>query len=225
MTSKTLVLLGVTRHYLSHINKFQYAQTIGFITMTISSNNSNSNKNTTTNKAYLKQFLSSFRIEDKDVPFALGGIGMAGYLGFSDPALLVTLLMSIVIAGSLYFLSACLSSISKKLQFRISIWHLLTVICGLTFALNAYEPSHALFLSGLETGVTDLLGDDASVTDAQIATLFTFIRIALVLVSLGGGFAAWQQQQQGQSMTPIIMFVGGLFGIVLAIDIMTAVVL
>ena len=194
--------------------------------MTISSHNSNFGKNTTTKKLYSKQFLSSFRIEDKDVFFAVGGIGMACYLGFTDPALLVTLLMSIVIAGSLYFLSACLPFISKKLQFRISIWHLLTVVCGLTFVFSPYEPAHALFLTGLEEAIDGLVasGGVGSVSTAQIDTLFTFIRIALILVGIGGGFAAWQQQQQGQSMTPIIMFVGGLFGIVLAIDIMTAVI-
>ncbi|MEN9520255.1 MAG: hypothetical protein RLZZ381_2843 [Cyanobacteriota bacterium] len=190
--------------------------------MTISYNpNSNNPK-----KPYLKQFLSSFRIEDKDLPFALGGIGMLVYLGITDPALIVTLLMSIILAGSLYFLSACLPLISKKLKFRVSVWHLLTVICGLTFALSAYEPSHALFLTGLENAIGTLVAQNGvgSISTTQIATLFTFIRIALILVAIGGGFAAWQQQQQGQSMTPIIMFVGGLFGIVLAIDIMTAVI-
>jgi hypothetical protein len=190
--------------------------------MTISYNpNSNNPK-----KPYLKQFLSSFRIEDKDLPFALGGIGMLVYLGITDPALIVTLLMSIVLAGSLYFLAACLPFISKKLKFRVSVWHLLTVICGLTFALSAYEPSHALFLTGLEDAIGTLVAQNGvgSISTTQIATLFTFIRIALILVAIGGGFAAWQQQQQGQSMTPIIMFVGGLFGIVLAIDIMTAVI-
>jgi hypothetical protein len=190
--------------------------------MTISYNpNSNNPK-----KPYLKQFLSSFRIEDKDLPFALGGIGMLVYLGITDPALIVTLLMSIILAGSLYFLAACLPFISKKLKFRVSVWHLLTVICGLTFALSAYEPSHALFLTGLEDAIGTLVAQNGvgSISTTQIATLFTFIRIALILVAIGGGFAAWQQQQQGQSMTPIIMFVGGLFGIVLAIDIMTAVI-
>jgi hypothetical protein len=190
--------------------------------MTISYNpNSNNLK-----KPYLKQFLSSFRIEDKDLPFALGGIGMLVYLGITDPALIVTLLMSIILAGSLYFLAACLPFISKKLKFRVSVWHLLTVICGLTFALSAYEPSHALFLTGLEDAIGTLVAQNGvgSISTTQIATLFTFIRIALILVAIGGGFAAWQQQQQGQSMTPIIMFVGGLFGIVLAIDIMTAVI-
>lgn len=190
--------------------------------MTISYNPNSNN----TKKPYLKQFLSSFRIEDKDLPFALGGIGMLVYLGISDPALIVTLLMSIVLAGSLYFLAACLPLISKKLKFRVSVWHLLTVICGLTFALSAYEPSHALFLTGLEDAIGTLVAQNGvgSISTTQIATLFTFIRIALILVAIGGGFAAWQQQQQGQSMTPIIMFVGGLFGIVLAIDIMTAVI-
>jgi hypothetical protein len=186
--------------------------------MTISYNpNSNNPK-----KPYLKQFLSNFRIEDKDLPFALGGIGMLVYLGITDPALIVTLLMSIALAGSLYFLAACLPLISKKLKFRVSVWHLLTVICGLTFALSAYEPSHALFLTGLEDAIGTLVAQNGvgSISTTQIATLFTFIRIALILVAIGGGFAAWQQQQQGQSMTPIIMFVGGLFGIVLAIDIM-----
>ncbi len=177
-------------------------------------------------KPYSKQFLSSFRIEEKDLIFVIGGIGMAIYLAVTDLALLATILGSFAIAGSLYFISACLPLVSKNLNFRISIWHLLTVVCGLTLAFSAWQPSHALFLTGLETAIDGLVtsGGVGSISTAQIDTLFTFIRIALILVGLGGGFAAWQQQQQGQSMTPIIMFVGGLFGIVLAIDIMTAVI-
>ncbi|WP_156114246.1 hypothetical protein [Myxosarcina sp. GI1] len=179
-----------------------------------------------TKKPYSKQFLSSFRIEEKDLIFVVGGIGMAIYLAVTDLALLVTILASFAVAGSLYFISACLPLVSKKLNFRISIWHLLTVVCGLTLAFSAWQPSHALFLTGLEEAIDGLVasGGVGSISTAQIDTLFTFIRIALILVGLGGGFAAWQQQQQGQSMTPIIMFVGGLFGIVLAIDIMTAVI-
>ena len=183
------------------------------------------NKNTN-KKPYSRQFLSSFRIEEKDLIFVIGGIGMAIYLAVTDLALLATILSSFAIAGSLYFISACLPLVSKNLNFRISIWHLLTVVCGLTLAFSSWQPSHALFLTGLETAIDGLVtsGGVGSISTAQIDTLFTFIRIALILVGLGGGFAAWQQQQQGQSMTPIIMFVGGLFGIVLAIDIMTAVI-
>ena len=179
-----------------------------------------------TKKPYSKQFLSSFCIEEKDLIFVVGGIGMAIYLAVTDLALLVTILASFAVAGSLYFISACLPLVSKKLNFRISIWHLLTVVCGLTLVFSSFEPSHALFLTGLEEAIDGLVasGGVGSVSTAQIDTLFTFIRVALILVGLGGGFAAWQQQQQGQSMTPIIMFVGGLFGIVLAIDIMTAVI-
>ena len=177
-------------------------------------------------KLYSKKLMSNFRIEENDLIFVIGGTGMAIYLAVTDLALLITILGSFAIAGSLYFISACLPLVSKKLNFRISIWHLLTVVCGLTLAFSSFEPSHALFLTGLEDAVNDLVtnGGVGSISAAQIATLFTFVRIALVLVGIGGGFAAWQQQQQGQSMTPIIMFVGGLFGIVLAIDIMTAVI-
>ena len=183
------------------------------------------NKNTA-KKPYSKQFFSSFRIEEKDLIFVVGGIGMAIYLTVTDLALLVTILSSFAVAGSLYFISACLPLVSKKLNFRISIWHLLTVACGLTLTFSSFEPSHALFLTGLETAIDGLVtsGGVSSISTTQIDTLFTFIRITLVLVGVAGGFAAWQQQQQGQSMTPIIMFVGGLFGIVLAIDIMTAVI-
>ena len=192
--------------------------------MTISSQPRN-NKNTT-QKPYSKQLLSSFRIEEKDLFFAIGGMGMALYLAITDLVLFATILGSFAIAGSLYFICASLPLISKKLNFRVSIWHVLTLGCGLTLALGSWQPSHALFLTGLETAVNGLVtnGGVGSISAAQIATLFTFVRIALVLVGIGGGFAAWQQQQQGQSMTPIIMFVGGLFGIVLAIDIMTAVI-
>ncbi|MGB5636314.1 MAG: hypothetical protein WBM86_26535 [Waterburya sp.] len=185
-----------------------------------------SSKNPNSRKPYSKQFFSSFRIDSQDLAFAVAGISMAAYLGFTDLVLLMTILMSLAIAGSLYFITACLPIVSKKLNFKISIWHVLTVVCGLTLALGSWQPAHALFLSGLEAAVNGLVtsGGVGSISAAQIATLFTFVRIALVLVGIGGGFAAWQQQQQGQSMTPIIMFVGGLFGIVLAIDIMTAVI-
>ena len=177
-------------------------------------------------KLYSKQFLSSFRIESKDLPFVAVGIAGSIYLAVTDLILLVTILSSFLVAGSIYFISACLPLVSKKLNLRISIWHILTIVFGLTIAFSAWQPSHALFLTGLQTAIDGLVtsGGVGSISTTQIATLFTFVRISLVLVGLGGGFAAWQQQQQGQSMTPIIMFVGGLFGIVLAIDILTAVI-
>ena len=75
---------------------------------------------------------------------------MAIYLAVTDLALLVTILCSFAVAGSLYFISACLPLVSKKLNFRIFIWHLLTVVCSLTLAFSSFEPSHALFLTGLE---------------------------------------------------------------------------
>ncbi len=185
-----------------------------------------SSKNQNSRKPYSRQFFSSFRIDSQNLAFAVAGISMIAYLGFTDLILLITILMSFAVAGSIYFIAACLPLVSKKFNFRISIWHILTVVCGLTLAFSSWQPAHALFLTGLETAINGLVanGGVGSISAAQIATLFTFVRIALVLVGVGGGFAAWQQQQQGQSMTPIIMFVGGLFGIVLAIDIMTAVI-
>jgi hypothetical protein len=194
--------------------------------MTISYQSETPRTQNTSKKPYSKTLLSNFRIEEQDLLFVIAGIAMAIYLAITDLALLATILVSFAIAGSLYFIAACLPLVSKKLNFRISIWHLLTIVCGLTLALSAWQPSHALFLTGLETAIGALVtnGGVGSISTTQIATLFTFVRITLVLVGLGGGFAAWQQQQQGQSMTPIIMFVGGLFGIVLAIDIMTAVI-
>lgn len=177
-------------------------------------------------KSDLRRFVSSFRIESKDIPFAVLGVAGSLYLGISDPILVITILTSFLIAGSLYFIAHCLPLVSKKINFKISIWHVLTIVFASTLVFTAWQPSQALFLTGLQEAVNTLVtsGGVGSVSTAQIATLFTFIRIALVLVGIGGGFAAWQQQQQGQSMTPIIMFVGGLFGIVLAIDIMTAVI-
>ncbi len=94
-------------------------------------------------KPYSRQFLSSFRIEEKDLIFVIGGIGMAIYLAITDLALLATILSSFAIAGSLYFISACLPLVSKNLNFRISIWHLLTVVCGLTLAFSSWQPSRA----------------------------------------------------------------------------------
>ena len=123
-------------------------------------------KTSRTKKPYSKQFLSSFRVEEKDLIFVVGGIGMAIYLAVTDLALLVTILGSFAIAGSLYFISACLPLVSKKLNFRISIWHLLTVVCGLTLVFNGFEPAHALFLTGLEDAVNGLVtngGDRKSV--------------------------------------------------------------
>ena len=71
-----------------------------------------------TKKPYSKQFLSSFRIKEKDLIFVVGGIGMAIYLAITDLALLATILASFAVAGSLYFISACLPLVSKKLNFR-----------------------------------------------------------------------------------------------------------
>jgi hypothetical protein len=180
-------------------------------------------------KNHVKNYLSSFQIKETDLPFAAIGIALAGYLSFTDPYLLMTVAISGVIAASLYFISACLPAVSKTINFRVSIWHIATIMFVGIFALNALEPAHAIFLSKLQDAVIELSGTGnggiSSISENQITTVFSFIRIALVLVAMGGAFAAWQQQQQGQNFMPIIMFVGGLFGVVLAVDLVTAFVI
>ena len=172
------------------------------------------------------QLFDSFKINRENVAFAALSVAILGYVGYTAPYIILPLLFSLAVAGSLYFISACLPLVSKKLNFRLSIWHVLVIAGGLTLALNPFEPSHALFLTGLEEGIVDLVGNtDGSVEDNQIELLFTLLRIILVIVALGGGIAAWQQMQQGQSMAPIFQFIGGIFGVVLAIDIITAVIL
>ncbi|MEL7407769.1 MAG: hypothetical protein AAFN00_12525 [Cyanobacteria bacterium J06558_2] len=180
---------------------------------------------TLSNTPISKTRSSIWKLDEKDLPYALGGSLGAVYLAVTDLPLLITILFSAVVVSSTFFIIRCLPAVSKTFKTRISVWHALSLFMALTITLSAWQPSHALFLTGLEDAFKTLVtsGGVGSVSAAQITTLFTFIRIALVLVALGGGFAA-VARQQGQSMTPIIMFVGGLFGIVIAIDIMTAVI-
>lgn len=177
-------------------------------------------------KSPFSKFLDSFKITQQNAAFATLAIAIGGYVLYTDPLILLTVLFSLALASSLYFIVACLPLVSKAINFKLFFWHVLGVAGALAIVLNPFEPAHALFLTGLETAITTLVGQtDGSVEATQVTLLFTFIRIALILVALGGGFAAWHQQQQGQSMTPIIMFVGGIFGIVLAIDVITSVVM
>jgi hypothetical protein len=182
-------------------------------------------KTTSNLNNFLKQYFSGFQIRQTDLPFAAIAIALSAYLAFTDPYLLMTVGLSGAIAGSLYFISACLPAVSKTLKFRVSIWHVATILFAGIFALSTLEPAHAVFLDNLETAITTFTGDTSSISEDQITLVFNFIRIALVLVALGGGFAAWQQQQQGQNFMPIIMFVAGLFGVVLAVDLITAFVI
>ena len=106
----------------------------------------------------------------------------------------------------------------KERRVKFSLYWVLGAIAVGMFFFQWQQPSHALFLTGLETEINNLTFIANSIPTAAIETIFDVFRVVLALFGIGGGFAAWNQMQQGQSATPIVMMVAGIFAVVLGID-------
>ncbi len=166
------------------------------------------------------------KVKKKELPWAIGAIGMIGYFTYTDPIFMATLTVVSAIIASCYYCTLAIPYINKVARTKISIWHITSVIFGLTLVLNAATPSHALFLDNLQTAMTNLLtdGGGGTVSEDQVKFVFTIIRIALILLFIGGGIAAYAQFQQGGNWQPLISTPVAFFVVVIAIDVMTGII-
>lgn len=136
------------------------------------------------------------------------------------------LMTAILLSCSLFFY--CLSQFIKYIPMlnrltgaRIRFWHVASIIIALTTVFSVIDlPAHALFLTGLQTAIQNLV-TDANVSDAVIGNIFTAIRVIFLLLIVAAALFAYNQAQQGNDWRPIVTQAALALGIVIVIDTIT----
>jgi len=151
-------------------------------------------------------------------------------VGFQDPFLLASVSGISVIAGSLWYIGTSIPAIEKLLGLknRVKFWHVATGALAIAVVVNLATPAHAIFLSGLETFVTDLVTEAADqsggegIDEGIVALIFNIFRLAFILLVIAASLFAYNQAQQGNDWRPIITQIALAIAIVIAIDVLTA---
>ena len=104
---------------------------------------------------------------------------------------------------------------------------LLVVFGAVALLISTMQPAHAIFLSGMEEFITQLASDSAGggegISEEAIALVFNVIRAVFLLLVAASALFAYNQAQQGNDWRPIATQVGLAFGIVLGLDVITAI--
>lgn len=136
------------------------------------------------------------------------------------------LVAAILLTSGLFFFctSQILSYIptfNKLVGTRIRFWHVATIILALTMLFSTFDlPAHALFLSTLEQSITTLVS--ASGIGGTVANVFTAIRVVFVLLIVAAALFAYNQAQQGNDWRPIVTQAAMAIGIVMIVDVLSA---
>jgi flagellar biosynthesis protein FlhB len=165
----------------------------------------------------------SFKQVNKSEKLAIGlSLAILAYLlCFHAMILAVTSVGAIVFTGVAY--TAKHLPFTSKLAARLKSWHILVGLFTIVLLLTGFDaPSYAIFLSGLETLVTNIAqNSNSSIAPETIKLLFNLIRLVFLLSIVAAAIFAYSQAQQGNDWRPIIGQVAMAFGIVLAIDVLT----
>jgi hypothetical protein len=169
----------------------------------------------------------AFELSLQDCVWLLTWAGMLGYSFYKTPVLMGTLMIGYLVAFALNWVASRLPYFNQQWQTKIRSWHLLVPIGAIALTLNTVTPAHAIFLSGMEEFVKQLATQSAAggqgVSEESIGLVFNLIRAIFLLLVAAAALFAYNQAQQGNDWRPIATQVGLAFGIVLGLDVITAI--
>lgn len=172
---------------------------------------------------WVSQIKKQFKLSNLDILCLLACSGGLVYLAVKESLLFCLFATGGLIFFSINWLLQNVPIFGKKIGIKIHFWHFAVILTALTMLLSTFTmPAQALFLSGLQTFLTTTLTSATDITAAQIKLTFDLIRaIFLILVGVAALFA-YNQAQQGSDWRPIATQVAMAFGIIIAIDVITA---
>jgi hypothetical protein len=133
-------------------------------------------------------------------------VAIAGYLGLSQPDILVTALLTGAIATALGLMNR---SAQMMLGWGLPLqrWHLVSGVIAISalVGLGAVDPVAAQMFNNLENAVNDAVSNTGGTTIAPetIATIFNIFRILIVLAFLIGVVIVFTQATRGGDWQPI----------------------
>jgi len=173
--------------------------------------------------SWLGKLKKQFKLSNLDILCLLACSGGLVYLAVKESLLFCLFATGGLVFFSLNWLLQKVPIFGKKIGIKFHFWHFAVILTALTMLLSTFTmPAQALFLKGLEDFLTTTLTASTDITGAQITLTFNLIRaIFLILVGVAALFA-YNQAQQGSDWRPIATQVAMAFGIIIAIDVITA---
>jgi riboflavin transporter FmnP len=182
-------------------------------------------RSTVANPLAHKNSLLSRRIQD--YLWLTGWAGMLSYFFYKAPVLVGIMIIGLLAVFALNWVSSRLPYFNQPWRTKIRPWHWMVPIGAIALTLNTVTPAHAIFLSGMEEFVTQLATDSAGggegISEESIGLVFNVIRAIFLLLVAAAALFAYNQAQQGNDWRPIATQVGLAFGIVLGLDVITAI--
>lgn len=170
---------------------------------------------------------STFGLGAQDYFWLTTWAGMFGYFFYKTPVLVGILTIGSLAAFALHWVGSRLPYFNQQWRTKIRPWHLLVPIGAIALTLNTVTPAHAIFLSGMEKFVTELAtqsaGSGEGISEESIGLVFNVIRAIFLLLVAAAALFAYNQAQQGNDWRPIATQVGLAFGVVLGLDVITAI--
>jgi hypothetical protein len=170
---------------------------------------------------------ATFGLDIQDYFWLTTWAGMFGYFFYKTPVLIAVLTIGSLAAFALNWIGSRLPYFNKQWRTKIRPWHLLVPIGAIALTLNTATPAHAIFLSGMEEFVTELAtqsaGGGEGISEESIGLVFNVIRAIFLLLVAAAALFAYNQAQQGNDWRPIATQVGLAFGVVLGLDVITAI--
>ncbi len=166
----------------------------------------------------------SFTVQE--YPWIVTWAAMLGYFLWKSPILVALFAITLFFVCSFRWICdrfPYLKGWRRKTYSR----SLFVVFGAIALLVSTMLPAHAIFLSGMEEFITQLASDSASggegISEDAIALVFNLIRAVFLLLVAAAALFAYNQAQQGNDWRPIATQVGLAFGIVLGLDVITAI--
>jgi hypothetical protein len=181
-------------------------------------------ENLRSNSSRVAVCVSTFAVQD--YRWLITWIAMLGYFLWKSPILVALFAIALLLICSFRWIC---DHLPYRRGWRRKTYSrsLLVVFGAIALLVSTMQPAHAIFLSGMEEFITQLASESAGggegISEEAIALVFNVIRAVFLLLVAAAALFAYNQAQQGNDWRPIATQVGLAFGIVLGLDVITAI--
>ncbi|MDX2241528.1 MAG: hypothetical protein NW224_12660 [Leptolyngbyaceae cyanobacterium bins.302] len=165
-------------------------------------------------------------LKPQDTPWIASITAMAGWFFYRHPVLSFPIAIGVAFTVLVMFLDKQLQVFNRFTKLRLRPWYILVPFAVIAFILNTLQPAHAIFLSGLQEFIAEIATESAAggegVSEDTIELVFNIIRAIFLLLVAVAALFAYNQAQQGNDWRPIAGQIALAFGVVLGLDVITA---
>lgn len=169
---------------------------------------------------------AKLNISPQDMPWIASITAMAGWFFYRHPVLSLPIAVGVALTVLVMFLDQQLQVLNRFTKLKLRPWYILVPFAAIAFTLSNLQPAHAIFLSGLEAFITEIASQSAAggagIAAGTITLVFNIIRAIFLLLVAVAALFAYNQAQQGNDWRPIAGQIALAFGVVLGLDVITA---